>query len=394
MVRRLDTKEKLQSLFKITASGLTIFSGINIYTGNEKFYNNVLMPAVRFLDPETAHNLAVLTAKLGLVSPRTDEDSARLKTTLWGLSFSNPLGMAAGFDKHGEAVTGLHKIGFGFVEVGSVTPVPQDGNPKPRVFRLPEDKAVINRYGFNSEGHQVVFDRLQDVKNSKDFAGVIGVNLGKNKTATDHVHDYVEGLKKFGEIADYFVINISSPNTPGLRALQSKEKLEELITKVNEAREALPRNTPLLVKLAPDLNDQERQDIADIINSSKCKVDGLVISNTTIERSNLTSSEKNETGGLSGAPLTNLSTAMIGDMYRRTNGKIPIIGVGGIFSGVDAYEKIKAGASLVQIYTSYVYHGPPIVNRIKKELDELLVKDGYHSVKDAIGAAFKHEISR
>lgn len=385
MVRKLTTKEKIRSLVTVTTSGLAIFTGVNIYTGNEKFYNNILMPCIRTIDPEIAHNLAIIASKFGIISPRSEQDSARLKSTVWGLEFSNPIGMAAGFDKQGEAVNGLHKIGFGFVEVGSVTPIPQEGNPKPRVFRLHEDKAVINRYGFNSDGHEIVYKRLQNVKNSSDFSGVIGVNLGKNKTSSDHVKDYIDGVKKFGEIADYFVINISSPNTPGLRALQGREILEELITKINKACENLPRKPPLLIKLAPDLNDQERKDIADVINSPKCKVDGLVLSNTTIERPNLTSLHKDESGGLSGVPLADLSTAMIEEMYRRTNGKIPIIGVGGIFSGADAYKKIKSGASLVQIYTSYIYHGPPIVNRIKKELDELLVKDGYASVQDAVG---------
>ncbi|XP_012267538.2 dihydroorotate dehydrogenase (quinone), mitochondrial-like [Athalia rosae] len=385
MVRRLTSKEKIQAFIRVTGGGLVIFSGVNICTGNEKFYDNVVMPLVRFIDPETSHNIAIAAAKFGFISNGTYHDPIRLKTTVWGLNFNNPLGIAAGFDKQGEAVDGLHKIGFGFVEVGSVTPVPQDGNAKPRVFRLTEDKAVINRYGFNSDGHQAVFDRLQNTKSHTDFTGIIGVNLGKNKTTPDHVQDYIDGIKKFGDVADYFVINVSSPNTPGLRALQDKRHLEELISKINMASEGLARKPPLLVKLAPDLSDQERQDIADIINSSKCRIDGLVISNTTIQRSNLISSHREETGGLSGAPLTHLSTAMIRDMYCRTNGKIPIIGVGGIFTGEDAYEKIKAGATLVQIYTSYIYHGPPIVKRIKKELDELLIKDGYTSVVDAVG---------
>ncbi|XP_011500179.1 PREDICTED: dihydroorotate dehydrogenase (quinone), mitochondrial, partial [Ceratosolen solmsi marchali] len=307
---------------------------------------------------------------------------------LWGLQFENPLGMAAGFDKHGEAIKGLHKMGFGFVEIGSVTPKPQSGNPKPRVFRLTEDRAIINRYGFNSDGHEVVHSRLQDLKSS-GFQGIIGVNLGKNKNSNNPNVDFIEGISKFSDVADYFVINVSSPNTPGLRSLQNRLKLEELLTVVNEMRSTLPKRPPLLLKIAPDLSNQEQKDIAEIVQKSETNVDGIIISNTTLRRINLSNNLKKESGGLSGAPIAELSTIMIANMYQLTNGKIPIVGVGGVFNGADAYAKIKAGASLVQIYTSFAYHGPPIIAKIKSELSELLLKDGYQSVAEAVGTNAK-----
>lgn len=389
MARKLTSKDKLKSLLAVTVSGVSLFTGINIYQGNEKFYNEVAMPLVRLIDPETAHNLAVKIIKFGFSPTQKTNDSSTLNTNLFGLKFNNPLGMAAGFDKQGEAVDGLSKMGFGFVEIGSVTPEPQPGNPKPRVFRLIQDNAVINRYGFNSDGHETVYKRLSNIKNNKNFHGIIGVNLGKNKTSDDPIKDYADGIKKFSDIADYFVINISSPNTVGLRNLQNKKNLEELLSSLNNLRDTMTIKPPLLLKLAPDLTDDEKQDIADVIQKNKSKVDGLILSNTTITRNNLIDIQKNETGGLSGAPLTDMSTKLISDMYKRTNGKIPIIGVGGIFSGKDAYDKIAAGASLVQIYTSYIYHGPPIVNKIKNELNDLILSNGYSSVNDVVGKSIK-----
>lgn len=267
-----------------------------------------------------------------------------------------------------------------------MTPKPQPGNEKPRVFRLPEDNAVINRYGFNSDGHDAVWERLKELKEKKTFHGVLGVNLGKNKETEDSTQDYIDGIKKFNDTADYFVINVSSPNTPGLRSLQNKKNLKELLTRVNAVRESIGSKQPLLLKLAPDLTDTERQEVADVISNKRTRVDGLILCNTTIARpSHLINSKKEERGGLSGAPLNDTSTAMISDMYRRTRGSIPIIGVGGIFSGADAYDKIRAGASLIQVYTSYIYHGPPIVRKIKKELHEILETNGFSRVTDAIG---------
>lgn len=385
MASRLSNKQKIKSLITVTTSGIALSGGLLLYQGNEKFFNQVVMPVTRLLDPEVAHNFGIKAAKWGLLPTQKIKDPVSLKTTLWGLEFDNPLGMAAGFDKQGEAIPSLQKMGFSFVEIGSVTPQPQLGNPKPRVFRLLEDTAVINRYGFNSDGHEVVYNRLKEVKDDPNFAGIVGVNLGKNKLSEDAAFDYMEGLRKFSDLADYFVVNISSPNTPGLRNLQSKNNLHNLLLKLNETRETLKKQSPLLLKLAPDLTEEERQNIAEVVLNKKTRVDGLIISNTTIDRSHLKSVNRDEIGGLSGKPLTQTSTEMIADMFQRTKGKVPIIGVGGIFSGSDAYEKIKAGASLVQIYTSFIYHGPPIVGKIKDELNKLLLQDGYSSLSEAVG---------
>jgi len=383
-------KHKIKSLLYVTTSAFGAFSAISIYKGNEKFFDSFVMPVVHTLNPETSHRIAIIASKYGLFSRSSYEDPVTLRTKVWHINFDNPIGIAAGFDKQGEIIEPLHKIGFGFVEVGSVTPVPQPGNEKPRVFRLQKDEAVINRYGFNSDGHEAVYSRLHSLKSGTSFVGIIGVNLGKNKNSEDPVKDYVDGIKKFGDVADYLVINISSPNTPGLRSWQTKQKLQELLAKLVAARNELSGTVkpPLLLKLAPDLTQEQRKDIADVLRDKKCCVDGLVISNTTTERMpNLSDRQAVERGGLSGRPLTDLSTALIADMYRLTEGRLPIIGVGGVFSGKDAYDKIKAGASLVQLYTAFVYHGPPRVSRVKRELDELLRTDGWSSVAEAVGKA-------
>ncbi|KOX72385.1 Dihydroorotate dehydrogenase (quinone), mitochondrial [Melipona quadrifasciata] len=339
------------------------YGGFCIYQGDENFYNKFVMPLARLANPEVAHNAAVQVLKWGLLSTKDADDPVSLNVDVWGMKFKNPVGMAA----------------------GSVTPKPQPGNLKPRLFRLLEDNAVVNRYGFNSEGHDIVWERLQKLKKDQNFNGIVGVNLGKNKMSEDAAQDYIDGIRKFADVADYFVINVSSPNTPGLRMLQNKRDLEDLLTKINNVRQSIQSKQPLLLKLAPDLSDSEKQDIADVIVKKKSKVDGLVLCNTTVTRNNLTSPLKEEPGGLSGAPLADMSTAMISDMYKRTHGTIPIIGVGGIFTGADAYDKIKAGASLVQVYTSFTYRGPPVVGKIKRELDDMLKKDGLKSLKDAVG---------
>ncbi|NXT80826.1 PYRD dehydrogenase, partial [Zapornia atra] len=308
-----------------------------------------------------------------------------------GRRFRNPVGLAAGFDKQGEAVDGLYRMGFGFVEVGTVTPQPQEGNPRPRVFRLEEDEAVVNRFGFNSHGHAAVGRRLrarQETQLRLTAAGMpLGVNLGKNKSSADAAADYVAGVRALGPLADYLVVNVSSPNTPGLRDLQGKAELWDLLTKVLAERDALPgeRRPAVLVKIAPDLTPQDRRDIASVV--CELGVDGLIVSNTTVSRpGSLRSARRSEPGGLSGKPLRELSTQTIREMYSLTQGRVPIIGVGGVSSGHDALEKIRAGASLVQIYTALVYRGPPVVGAVKRELEELLREQGFQSVMEAVGA--------
>ncbi|XP_055700433.1 dihydroorotate dehydrogenase (quinone), mitochondrial [Phlebotomus papatasi] len=381
----------LKMLRKVTAIGGGVFGISALYfthSGNEKFYNKILMPIVHNIPAELSHNIALLSCKYGIMGQAKYEDSERLKTTIFDMNLSNPVGIAAGFDKQGEAVRGLYKLGFGFVEIGSITPNPQPGNPKPRCFRLLEDKALINRFGFNSDGHQIVYERIRDLRENKSFKGIIGINLGKNKTSTSASEDYSAGIELFGPVADYLVVNISSPNTPGLRSFQSKEKLKELLADSVAAKRKLSRNVPLLLKITSDLIPEELNDISEIIQLEECRVDGLIVSNTTIARpSTLQNENREETGGLSGAPLSDMATKAISHMYRKTGGKIPIIGVGGIFSGKDAYEKILAGSSAVQIYTSFALHGPPLVNKIKRELDEILQKNGFKNVAEAKGMA-------
>ncbi|CAE1292945.1 DHODH [Acanthosepion pharaonis] len=415
--------KQVRDVCVIISGGTVCFSCISLYQGNEKFYKQFVMPAVQILNPETAHKIGVALAKYHFFQKPKTPDPPILKTNVWGHEFRNPVGLAAGFDKHGEAVDGILKMGFGFLEVGSITPEPQPGKEKPRVFRLTEDKAIINRYGFNSDGHKVVYKRLADREErqkikvgslmsesrnmlninfwTESFStyitpspepGILGINLGKNKDSLDAANDYVQGVRLFGELADFLVINISSPNTSGLRDLQAKENLENLINKVVTERNQLKcgKKPPLLVKISPDLTDKDKEDIAEVVIKEKNSVDGLIISNTTVSRSeSLISSHQKETGGLSGAPLKHMSTLVLRDMYSLTQGKLPIIGVGGISSGKDAYDKIKAGASLVELYTALAYQGPVVVNKIKRELAELLEADGYTSVADAVGADHK-----
>uniref|UniRef100_A0A8B9MSQ1 Dihydroorotate dehydrogenase (quinone), mitochondrial n=1 Tax=Accipiter nisus TaxID=211598 RepID=A0A8B9MSQ1_9AVES len=323
--------------------------------------------------------------------PVSDPAPAPQEVRVLGQRFRNPVGLAAGFDKHGEAVDGLYKMGFGFVEVGTVTPEPQEGNPRPRVFRLVEDEAVINRYGFNSHGHVAVERSLrarQETQLRLTSAGMpLGVNLGKNKSSTDAAADYVAGVRMLGPLADYLVVNVSSPNTPGLRDLQGKTELRDLLTKVLVERDMLPceRKPAVLVKIAPDLTAQNKQDVASVV--CELGVDGLIVSNTTVSRpSSLRSRQCTEPGGLSGKPLRELSTQTIREMYSLTQGRVPIIGVGGVSSGRDALEKIRAGASLVQMYTALVYHGPLVVGTVKQELEELLREQGFKNVTEAVGA--------
>ncbi|KAM7360149.1 dihydroorotate dehydrogenase 2 [Cochliomyia hominivorax] len=389
---------KLKTLALVCTGGGLVFSGLCIYQGQEQFYEKLLMPATRLLPPETSHKLAVWACKYKLFGKSNKADDAILNTNFFGLPVSNPLGIAAGFDKQGEAVEGLAQIGFGFVEIGSVTPEPQPGNPQPRVFRLVEDEAIINRYGFNSEGHAEVFKRLKALRDSGNFQGVLGINLGKNKTSPSAKEDYKQGVLVFGPIADYLVINVSSPNTPGLRDLQGKKDLEALLETVIQTRSSLHVNNkvPILLKLSPDLTPQDIKDIASVVNKKSCRVDGLIVSNTTVARDNLKEVTLHalETGGLSGVPLRSKSTELIAQMYYQTSGKIPIVGVGGISTGEDAYEKIEAGASYLQLYTSFIYHGPPIVKRVKAELAEILKAKNYKSISEAVGSNYKSYLSK
>lgn len=390
-IKLAKSAKRLKDIAIIVPGAFLTFAGYSIYEGNEKFYREYVMPFThKFFDAETAHRLGVLAAKYNIV-PRKQKtpDSPILSSVVFGREFSNPVGLAAGFDKDGEGVRGLTKIGFGFIEIGSVTPEPQPGNPKPRVFRLKEDKAVINRYGFNSEGHEAVYNRLKDRVTEQDNC-LLGINLGKNKSSTDPISDYTQGVEKFSRVADYLVVNISSPNTPGLRDLQGKQKLQNLLDKVIERRDEMEVRKPLLVKIAPDLTDRDKEDIAAVVTSRKGYVNGLIISNTTVRRPpSLKNPSKTEEGGLSGPPVRDMSTKTIADMYRLTNGSIPIIGVGGVSSGQEAYKKIRSGASLVQLYTALVYEGPPVVKKIKRELEELLRRDGFKSISEAVGADVK-----
>lgn len=346
-------------------------------------------PLLRLLDPERAHRLAINALRSGLLGggllgSRGEIDAPNLRQSLFGLAFPNPVGLAAGFDKNGEVFAPALKLGFGFVELGSVTPLPQPGNPRPRLFRIARDRAVINRMGFNNDGLEAVAARLL-LRDRK--AGIVGANLGKNKTTEDAAADYEIGVRRLAPLADYLVINVSSPNTPGLRALQGKAPLAALIDRSLKARAAaMPTHAPpLLLKIAPDLTDDDKADIAAVALESG--IDGLIVSNTTIARpAGLDASYATEAGGLSGAPLFEPSTAVLGDMYRLTGGKLPIIGVGGIGNAEQAYAKIRAGASLVQLYSALVFEGPALIGRIKHGLAELLHRDGFASIAAAVGA--------
>lgn len=346
-------------------------------------------PFIRLLEPEQAHSLALFALKSRLVPVPDPYDPPELGVYLWGMTFPNPIGLAAGFDKNAEVFEQMLDQGFGFVEVGSLTPRPQAGNPRPRLFRLEEDRAVINQMGFNNQGHAAAVARLK--MRRSEGSGIVGVNLGKNKDTTDAAADYEKGVIAFSPLADFLVINISSPNTPGLRTLQGPEPLRELLTRTLSARDSVSVEngyTPVLLKIAPDLTDEDKSDIADVVLDAG--IDGLVISNTTIERpETLKDVRWVETGGLSGRPLFEMSTRVLAEMYLATNGKIPLVGVGGIENGKGVYEKIIQGASLVELYSALVYEGPGLVDIIKRELLDCLQADGFDSIVDAVGAQHK-----
>lgn len=343
-------------------------------------------PFLHSLDPERAHGLTIAALKAGVHPRQASPDPASLHTHVFGLDFPNPLGIAAGFDKNAEVPDAMLGIGFGFAEIGTVTPRPQSGNPKPRIFRLAKDGGAINRLGFNNEGHMAVHERLEARQRRP---GILGVNIGANKDSDDMAADYVEGLRAFHGLASYFTVNISSPNTPGLRGLQSKDLLDDLVVRLLAARAELTGEgaepTPLLIKIAPDLVDEELTDIAAVCADRR--IDGVIVSNTTLSRENLSDFNASEQGGLSGAPLFELSTRVLRDFRRETGAKIPLVGVGGVSSAATAYAKITAGASLVQLYTSLIYAGPALISDIKTGLQEALERDGFTSVEEAVGAA-------
>jgi len=343
-------------------------------------------PLLRLLDPETGHRLALRALACGLVRATPEPGDPILRQSVWGLDFANPLGSAAGFDKNAEAVDATLALGFGFAEIGTVTPRPQPGNPRPRLFRLVNDEAVVNRMGFNNQGLAAVLGRLER-RRARGRGGLVAVNLGRNKDSADAVADYVEGVRRAASVASFLVINVSSPNTPGLRALQRRQELGELLAAALAARGGAVADgqPPLLVKIAPDLTEDELADVAAV--ALEVGVDGLVATNTTISRpAGLGDRHADEAGGLSGRPLFDLSTRVLGEIYRLTGGRLPLVGVGGVASGADAYAKIRAGASLVQFYTAMVYGGPRIVADIRRELAQLLRADGFASVAQAIGA--------
>ncbi len=348
----------------------------------------IVGPLLFRFDPETAHGLTIKALKSGLVPAQRGGDEPSLRTRVWGLDFANPVGLAAGFDKNAEVVDAMLRLGFGFVEAGSVTPRPQPGNPRPRLFRAVEQGAVLNRMGFNNEGLEAFAARLERRRdNPARAAGLVGANLGKNKDTVDAADDYVIGVRRLAPLADYLVVNVSSPNTPGLRALQGRDPLRDLLGRALDARAAckLTRDPPLLLKIAPDLTDEDKSDIAAVALESG--VDGLIVSNTTIARpADIPEPLRSEAGGLSGRPLFAPSTLVLKEMYGLTGGKLPLIGAGGVASGADAYAKIRAGASLVQFYSAMVYGGPALVLRIRAELAALLRRDGFAGVADAVGA--------
>jgi dihydroorotate dehydrogenase len=339
---------------------------------------SLLQPLLFQLAPETAHKLTISALKY-LPLPKLPQAWLRLRTSVLGLDFPTPIGVAAGFDKNAEVPDAMIALGFGFAEVGTVTPRPQSGNDRPRVFRLPADRAIINRLGFNNAGLEAARDNL---KYRRERGGIVGANVGANKESVDRIADYEHGIRRVLGLCDYITINISSPNTVGLRALQSRSSFDELVLRCVAARGN--DTTPMLVKIAPDITDEDIADIADVARTRG--VDGLIVSNTTIDRPpTLRSVEARESGGLSGKPLLAPSTRILAKVARHTQGKIPLIGVGGIASGVDAYEKIRHGASLVQLYTALIYEGPMLGRRIARDLDALLARDGFANVSDAVG---------
>jgi dihydroorotate dehydrogenase len=343
------------------------------------------LPLLRWFDPEDAHRLAIQGLRL-LPPVRPRPDDSKLAVRAFGLNFPNPIGMAAGFDKNGEVPDAVLRLGFGFVEIGTVTPKPQSGNPRPRLFRLERDEAIINRLGFNNDGAERVLRRLAA---RAHLGGIVGVNVGANKDSVDRMADYVRLIETFAPVASYFTVNVSSPNTPGLRNLQQAAALDDLLAKVIEARDRVQRNagdTPVLLKIAPDLSLTDLDDVVHIARSRR--VDGMIVANTTLARfpTLRDPARAKEQGGLSGRPLFRLSTRMVAETYVRAEGAFPLIGVGGVDSGGAALTKIRAGASLIQIYSSLVYKGLGLIDSIKTDLTSTLLRTGRDSLSEIVGA--------
>jgi dihydroorotate dehydrogenase len=338
----------------------------------------LVRPLAFALDAERAHRLTIRALRL-MPARRPPDFPSSLRTTVAGLDFPTPVGLAAGFDKDGEVPERMLSLGFGFVEIGTVTPQPQLGNPKPRLFRLSQDRAVINRMGFNNEGQPAAYQRLLEASR---MHGVIGVNVGANKDSADRIADYAEGVRAMSGVADYLTINISSPNTPGLRQLQDEGALRELLSAVREARPK--KGPPIFLKIAPDLGKSEPDQIVRI--AIEHGVDALIVANSTISRPSLRSRFKGEAGGLSGAPLKPLALKALRDFRSASGGEIPLIGVGGIENVDDAWERIRAGASLVQLYSAMVYEGPGIARRIARGLAERLRREGLANIAEAVGS--------
>jgi len=348
-------------------------------------FDAVSLPLLRWFDPEDAHRLAIQGLRL-LPPIRPRPDDPKLAVRAFGLNFPNPIGMAAGFDKSAEAPDALLRLGFGFVEIGSVTPKPQAGNPRPRLFRLERDEAVINRMGFNNDGADAVLRRLAV---RAHLGGIVGVNVGANKDTADRVADYVKLIETFAPVASYFTVNVSSPNTPGLRNLQQAAALDDLLAKVIEARERVRPNagdTPVLLKIAPDLSLAELDDVVHIARSRR--IDGMIVGNTTLARPSTLREQARarEQGGLSGRPLFRLSTRMVAETYVRAERAFPLVGVGGIDTGGAALTKIRAGASLIQLYSSLIYKGLGLVDDIKNDLASTLLRTGRDSLSEIVGA--------
>ena len=350
-----------------------------------RVFDALSLPLLHWLDPEHAHRLAIQGLRL-LPPAKVPPDNPKLAVRAFGLNFPNPVGMAAGFDKNAEVPDALLRLGLGFVEIGSVTPKPQGGNPRPRLFRLERDEAVINRMGFNNDGAEIVLRRL--AARAKG-GGIVGINVGANKDSPDRAADYAKLIEIFAPVASYFTVNISSPNTPGLRNLQERVLLDDLLARVTDARERVRKqsgDTPVLLKIAPDLSLAQLDEVVQVARSRR--VDGMVVTNTTIARPHTLREQTRarEQGGLSGRPLFRLSTRMVAETYVRVEGAFPLIGVGGIDSGGAALTKIRAGASLIQVYTSLIYKGLGLVEDIKRDLVSTLLRTERNSLSEIVGA--------